>query len=258
MTLKLYHGATNYLLGCFSGYKQRQHVGQALHARSGAIRTALVRYNDAAQKVIPPRQTLEFNEVIEWAFLSDFDLLRDARQDVRERPWAMPIGRRAVDDYFHMLRAREEIIRCNNEVQRIATHLRDEARFLHFHEEVHRFTNPLLAHQITRYRQVRGRFDAHHRQQLKAISLLNGFTGSIEPAQSLDTGRGGSASITQNMMVFHPHEDPDNTRMHSQEEEELEVEQEDDEEAVQEAQDMLDILAIAMDKVDLRRTVPAI
>ncbi|KAF7973473.1 hypothetical protein HWV62_15074 [Athelia sp. TMB] len=232
------------------GYKQRQHVGQALHARSGAIRNALVHYNTAAQNVVPPRQTLEFNEVIEWAFLSDFDLLRDARQDVRERPWATPTGRRAVDEYFHMLRAREEIIRCNNEARRIATHLRDESTFLHHHEEMHRSTNPLLAHQIAKYRQVRGRFDAHHKRQLQAISRLDGFSGSIELGHSLDIGPGAPASIMLDTII--PVRDTlENLPVRSQEEEELEIEQDDDDEAVQEADDMLDILAVAMDKVNM-------
>lgn len=227
----------------------RQHVGHALQARSGAIRTALVRYNSAAQELVPPRQTLEFDEVIEYAFLSDFDLLRDARQDVRERPWATPTGRRAVDEYHHMLRAREEVKRCNNEVQRIATELRDEATFLHHHEELHRHTNPLIAHQITKYRQVRGRFDAHHKRQLKAIAQLDGFTGSIKPGQSLDTGRGGSASVVPNTIP--PREDLNGMPLRSQEEDELDAEQEDDEAAAQEAEDMLDILTVAMDKVDI-------
>ncbi|KAF7976958.1 hypothetical protein HWV62_5018 [Athelia sp. TMB] len=230
------------------GYKERQHIGQALHARSGAIRTALTRYNDAAQNVTPPRQTLDFNEVIEWAFLSDFDLLRDARQDVRERPWATPIGRRAVNEYFHMLRAREELTRCNNEVRRIATHLRDEAVFLHHQEEMHRSVNPLLAHQIAKYRQVRGRFNAHHRRQLQAIARLDGFSGSIEPGQSLDIGPGAAASIGLGAAIP-VCEDLEPVPNRSQEEEELEIEQDDDEEAAQEADDMLDILAVAMDKV---------
>lgn len=237
------------LIQDLTGYKMRQHVGHALQARSGAIRTALVRYNSAAQELVPPRQTLEFDEVIEYAFLSDFDLLRDARQDVRERPWATPTGRRAVDEYHHMLRAREEVKRCNNEVQRIATELRDEATFLHHHEELHRHTNPLIAHQITKYRQVRGRFDAHHKRQLKAIAQLDGFTGSIKPGQSLDTGRGGSASVVPNTIP--PREDLNGMPLRSQEEDELDAEQEDDEAAAQEAEDMLDILTVAMDKVDI-------
>jgi len=33
-------------------------------------------------------------------FLADFDLLRDARQDISQRPWATPAGRLAMDLYF--------------------------------------------------------------------------------------------------------------------------------------------------------------
>ena len=223
-------------------------MGAALGARSATIRTALERYNSAARAIIPPRQTLEFAEVIEYAFLSDFDLLRDARQDVRNRPWATPTGRHAVDEYFKMLRAREEITRCNNEAQRIATHLRDEARFLHHHEELHRHTNPLLAHQIAKYRQIRGRFDMHHKHQLESIVKLDGFSGSIKPSQSMDTARGGAASLAPDTIIL-TLERYESEPVHTSEDNELNVEQEDDEAATQEAEDVLDILAVAMDRL---------
>ncbi|KAG6821969.1 hypothetical protein H0H92_015871, partial [Tricholoma furcatifolium] len=64
-----------------TGYKLRKHIGKALKARSQAIRSALDRYNDAATLMSPPRASLSWNEIIEYAFLADFDLLRDTRQD---------------------------------------------------------------------------------------------------------------------------------------------------------------------------------
>ncbi|KAL0058193.1 hypothetical protein AAF712_015143 [Marasmius tenuissimus] len=41
------------------GYEQREKVSQALRARAKAIQTALDAYNEAAQVMDPPRQTLE-------------------------------------------------------------------------------------------------------------------------------------------------------------------------------------------------------
>lgn len=232
----------------------RKHIGKALQTRSAAIRTALDHYNTAAQTVTPPRPTLKWEEVVEYAFLSDFDLLRDARQDVREQPWATPAGRRAMDQHFKILRAREEIQRLNIEIKRVATHLRDEAQFLkHWHEETLRAANPLLAHQINLYRNVRGRFDGHHRRCLAAIANLVGFTGSVEGGESLDTEPGGSASSPSAAtgIADHTPQMTSNETMHSREEEELEAEEEDDEEDALEGEDWVDILSVAIDRVGI-------
>jgi hypothetical protein len=58
---------------------------------------------------------LKWDEVVEYAFLADFDLLWDARQDISQHPWAMPATRHATDLYFKMCRAKEEIQHVNNE-----------------------------------------------------------------------------------------------------------------------------------------------
>lgn len=78
-----------------TGYKLRTHISKSLQSRSQAIRTALERYNAAANAMKPRRQNLSWDQVVEYAFLADFDLLRDSRQDVRTRPWAQP-GPRSI------------------------------------------------------------------------------------------------------------------------------------------------------------------
>ncbi|KAJ7825761.1 hypothetical protein B0H14DRAFT_3088555 [Mycena olivaceomarginata] len=60
-----------------TGYKLRKHIAKALQTRSKTIRTALGRYNAAATSLDPPCRTLKWEEVVEFTFLSDFDLLRD-------------------------------------------------------------------------------------------------------------------------------------------------------------------------------------
>jgi hypothetical protein len=97
---------------------------------SAAIRTALERYNTAARALSPPRPTLSWEEVVEYAFLADFDLLRDARQDISQRPWATPTGRLCMDTHFKMRRAREEIQRLNVEIRRLATYFISKTRVL--------------------------------------------------------------------------------------------------------------------------------
>jgi hypothetical protein len=173
----------------------RKHIGKALQARSSAIRTALDRYNTAAQALSPPRRTLHWKEVVEYAFLADFDLLRDARQDISQRPWATPAARLAMDLHFKICRAKEEIQRLNIEIPRVATYIRDENRYLRACEDQIRIFNPQLAHHIYLHRMERGRFDAHHMHCLTKISRLKGFSGSIAPGQSIDTSAGASASV---------------------------------------------------------------
>jgi hypothetical protein len=106
-----------------------------LKSRSAAIRTSLTKYNDAAADLIPPRSSLSWEEVVEYAFLADFDLLRDTRDDIRKRPWATPAARLAMDSYFKLLRAEEEILRFNVEIRRFATFIPDENQYLHTMEQ---------------------------------------------------------------------------------------------------------------------------
>jgi hypothetical protein len=132
--------------------------------------------------------------VVEYAFLTNFDLLRDARQAISQHPWATPAGHLAMDLHFKICCATKEIERLNVEIPHIATYIRDEDRYLRACEEqVHTF-NPQLAYQICLHRMERGRFNLHHARCLKAISKLSGFSGTIIPGKSIDTSMGASAS----------------------------------------------------------------
>lgn len=182
------------ILMALSGYKLRKHIGKALQVRSAAIRTALDRYNTAARALHPPRASLSWEEVVEYAFLSNFDLLRDARQDISQCPWATPTGRLTMDTYFKTRRAREEIQRLDIEIRRLATYLHDESRYLTECEKQLQTLHPGLAHQVSLHRKIRARFAGHHYQRLRDISMLEGFTGSITPGESVERGPGASAS----------------------------------------------------------------
>jgi hypothetical protein len=129
---------------------------------------------------VPPRQVLDWDQVVEYAFLSDFDLLRDTRQDIRRKPWATPAARLAIDRAFKLERAEEEIARLNIEVPRLATYIRDEDIYLRAKEAELSPSHPALAHQVGIHRMERGRFNAHHLKVLGKIHLLAGYTGPIE------------------------------------------------------------------------------
>ncbi|KAF7341883.1 hypothetical protein MSAN_02043900 [Mycena sanguinolenta] len=173
-----------------TGYKLRKHIAKALQARSKGVRTALDRYNDAAAALSPPRTQLTWEQIVEYAFLADFDLLREGRQDIRSEPWAQPAGRLAMDQHFKLLRADEEIARLNLEIPRFVTYMMDEERFLVYHEKRLRAEgNPGLAHQVGVHRIERSRFNALHMENLVKLSKEEGFTGSISPGVSVSKER---------------------------------------------------------------------
>jgi len=161
------------------GYSLRKHIANALKARSVAIRNALDRYNAAALALVPPRQVLDWNQVVEYAFLSDFDILRDARQDIRRKPWATPAARLAIDQAFKLERAEEELARLNIEIPRLATYIRDEDICLRAKEIELSHSHPALARQVGIHRMERARFNIHHFNVLGKIYSLPGYTGPV-------------------------------------------------------------------------------
>ncbi|KAK0499109.1 hypothetical protein EDD18DRAFT_1308436 [Armillaria luteobubalina] len=162
-----------------TGYKMRKHIGKALQARSKAIRTALAQYNTAAAALKPPRPPLQWERVIEYAFLSDFDLLRDVRRDMSGHKWATPAGRKAMDTYFKICRAREEIKRLNIEIRRVVTYMHVEDAYLQRCEKSIAMTTPALALQVSHYRHGRERFYAMHMRRFYTLSEDPHFTGDI-------------------------------------------------------------------------------
>lgn len=64
--------------------------------------------------------------MLQYSFLGEFDLLRNARQDVRLKDWAQPQNRAVMEKHFKFMRAKEEISRLNIEVRRLAQWIADE------------------------------------------------------------------------------------------------------------------------------------
>ncbi|KAG2342409.1 hypothetical protein BDR05DRAFT_976534 [Suillus weaverae] len=215
-----------------TGYKLRKHIAKALQTRSVAIRTALNTYNTIARSMHPPRRMLKWDEVVEYAFLADFDLLRDTRADVSRHPWSSAAARSAMDLHFKMCRAREEIERLNIEVRRLVTYIRDEERYLRECEDQLKDTSQALAHQITIHRNTRGRFNSRHLKRLYDILKLPGFSGTLTPGVSADTSPGKSANVDT--------------------QDDLDDEEEEDEVVEQASRSLQDVLLVADDFSRLR------
>ncbi|KAJ7488678.1 hypothetical protein B0H11DRAFT_1693497, partial [Mycena galericulata] len=131
-----------------TGYKMRKHIAKALQARSKGAKSAIGRYNVAAIAIYTPIPLLDWEQVANYGFLSDFDLLRDTRDEIRSRPWTRPAYRLAMDKYFKAIRVCEEIKRLNIEIKHVITWIDDEDYFLRRKEEAFRESNPALAVKI--------------------------------------------------------------------------------------------------------------
>jgi hypothetical protein len=102
-----------------------QKIGNALRARSEAIKKALKEYNKLAVNLRPPQEQLTWASVIEMATVGDFELLRHARQDIRDRPWTRDSTRQAIRTYLNLKRSEQERARLNVEMNRLLTSLLD-------------------------------------------------------------------------------------------------------------------------------------
>ncbi|KAJ7648125.1 hypothetical protein FB45DRAFT_734236 [Roridomyces roridus] len=180
-----------------TGYKMRKHIAKSLQARSKAVRSAVAKYNAAAAAVTPPRDPVDIEQVLEYAFLADFDLLRHSRHDVNRQYWARPAYHAVMNRWFRLERAWEEIKRLDIEIRRFVTWMRDESVFLHKREKELRRTEGkteeqveddyVLAVHVAEYRGRRGRFEQSHMIRLHALKRKWGTrcTASLTPGVPL-------------------------------------------------------------------------
>ncbi|KAJ7924518.1 hypothetical protein B0H13DRAFT_2266662 [Mycena leptocephala] len=220
-------------------------------ARSKAIKTAIARYNEAAEAMTPPKPTLDWEEVIEYAFLADFDLLREGREDIWVELWAQPAGRATMDQHFKLLHADEEIQRLNVEIRRFVTYMRDEEAFLIRDEgRLGEEGRPGIAHQVRLVRMERARFTDLHNARLLKLSKVPAFTGDILPGISISRERHTLVARERDveMYVPSPPPGPDAVGVPPPEEEEEEDIPSDDDEDGTLADVFLNIIRISGDR----------
>jgi hypothetical protein len=170
------------------GYKQRVHLAKALRTRSHAVKNAVARYNDMAVRLIPPRPRLDFQQVMDYVHVGEFDLLRDSRYKIGERPWSLPLVREASVAYFKICRAHEELLRVRIEARRLWSYM--ESRENSMSELLDELATsdliliPLLEDRLTRFRDT----NATHEQRLLQLTSLPGFQELMtESMQSLES-----------------------------------------------------------------------
>ncbi|KAF7975664.1 hypothetical protein HWV62_8751 [Athelia sp. TMB] len=161
-----------------TAYKQRTLIAKALRTRSRAIGTALANYNRLAKTLDPPREDLDFQEVLLYSSLAEFDLLRDTRNTVQTRVWAQPKYRAAMACHFKVRCAHNELKRANAEITRLRTFMRDEAALYHSVITQLRTTNPGLSVVLAHRWDLRAAVNCVHKRRLDDTADLKGYTGS--------------------------------------------------------------------------------
>ncbi|KAF8572998.1 hypothetical protein K439DRAFT_1564199, partial [Ramaria rubella] len=174
-----------------TGYKLCTHIAKAMKARSQAIQTAIKQYNDAAQALQPPCPSLDPKTVLDYVFLAEFDILRDARGNVQSQPWARPPERLAAVTSFKICRSWEEKLQVEVEARHLLTSIRDEshdyaqalARLQH--------TDASPAYQVAKVFQLRQIVNDEHVRVLTRLQKHRSFAGILGVGVKEGTVGGG-------------------------------------------------------------------
>ena len=129
----------------------------------------------------PLRDRLTQEKVINAVTLADFDVLHDTRTDIWSLPWTQPAHREAMNLYFGIVHAQEEITQLNIEICRLLTFMIDD--HVDFYRAVasNLFRNPSLAHELSCQWEYCTRIYTTIARRLCLTSGLKGFTGTLFP-----------------------------------------------------------------------------
>ncbi|KAG1724941.1 uncharacterized protein EDB91DRAFT_1062539 [Suillus paluster] len=163
-----------------TGYKLRQKISKAIKTRGKAVRSALDNYNDLAARMTPPAPHLKWGNILDYAFISDFELLKHAysQQDITREPWTIPGNREIMTKYFKVKCAREELERLNVEIRHLRAFIVDEHGLMHAQLHHLRGSDPYLVAELKAVCHRRHQVDALHLLRLDDIESLPGFTGT--------------------------------------------------------------------------------
>ncbi|KAI6114255.1 hypothetical protein F5141DRAFT_1213394 [Pisolithus sp. B1] len=137
---------------------------------------------------------LHWEQVVEYTFLANFDLLWDTHENISQCPWAHPTAHFALDTYFKMCQAKEEIKCLNIKIHRVITFMCDEEHFLRTCEEKINNIHPTLGHQVSQCCKLHSQFNGSHLKHLHDIAMLPGFAWTLIPGVSTLKGPGEGSS----------------------------------------------------------------
>ncbi|KAL6298830.1 hypothetical protein BKA93DRAFT_833746 [Sparassis latifolia] len=161
-----------------TAYRVRTHMAKSLQTRCRAIRNAVNVYNALACQMDPPHPTLDWSKVTHYSFLEEFNLLRDTRNDIRDKPWTRPDIRAVMKQARRVARTCEEIQRLDVEVRRVHTSIYDEVRAFDITLARLKDRNDPLYGAVNDFCRRRRRVNTWILARLKQIHALDEFTGN--------------------------------------------------------------------------------
>lgn len=170
----------------------RKHISKALTRCSGAIHSTLDRYNKLAHRQTPLRPKFNYMQVIGYAMLGDFTLLKHSHADLLAKPWSISANCEMATKYFKVLRSHEEIMRLNIEVCRLQAWVDFDDDAIHSAIDKLKLNDPTyLAAEMENLYAKRHRVNNIHCAQLSKICALDGFLGmdASPSGHSRDGGR---------------------------------------------------------------------
>lgn len=179
-----------------------------MKSRSKAIQNAIRKYNDAASQLNPPRPSLDWQGIADYNLVEEFELLRDARQDIRTSKWSLESSREAMKLHQKVKRATEEIQRLNIEMRRLYTSILDE------HDLFNRVEEQLASEHdyglLGALREFSGRRRSINKillNQLLQMTFLDGYTGE-KKLRGIKKGSKGKV-VEESNVVHSPEELPE-------------------------------------------------
>ena len=166
----------------------------------------------------PPAPPVTWEEITEYTFVGEFDLLRITRSDIRKEKWTQQAYRAAAVTYFKTCRAREELQRLNIEVRRLQAFIREEAAHMDTVIERLSVDNPSLADEL-RYRwTLCSSINSLHLQRLRQLECQPYYTGSRELEVNV-----GNVAVFQLGSVSHSLEEEDQMAAENEQDQEFET-----------------------------------
>ena len=160
------------MLKVLEAYRERTRLAQALRQRSSRIRSAIEQYNKAAGLISPPQPPLSFEEVLEYVSTNQFEILRDSRHRLLDRPWTNPRLRQLAATHFRQLAAVEELQRVKVESRRLLQFVDDVEIELRGVEDDLKAQGDPLSKQVGRKLNLLGSINSVHRYRIRNSGII--------------------------------------------------------------------------------------
>ncbi|KAG1883462.1 hypothetical protein F4604DRAFT_1879073 [Suillus subluteus] len=124
------------------------------------------------------KANLSGTEVVGYASLGEFALLKHSRHDLLAEPWAIPENWEMAAKFFKVLCSHEELTRLNVEICRLSAWVSfEDKEILSAIDALDATDSTLLAAELQMHYARQHRVNNVHRARLHKISWLSGYTG---------------------------------------------------------------------------------